>query len=409
MKLLVKYIFFIALLVALSPVAANAENEKAECANEMLADDTLTVSFMTCEPGTAIYALYGHSAIRIRTAGGSDLVFNYGMFDFNTPNFVGRFVLGKTDYYMAAYPYADFISEYEYRGSAVVEQILNLTKEEKENLLRSLVKIAGNEGWTYRYNFLYDNCTTRARDQIENCVNGKIVYPEIDSVESYRQIIHRYTKGYVWSEFGQDLLLGNAADVPISQRQKMFAPLYMEKYNAKAIIIDSVGNKRPLVAATEIHQPIMAKTDSKGFPIPPLGVFGTILAITIIVCIVEVKKSRIYWGYEGALMLVEGFAGCLITILFLFSEHPTVKTNWLIMVLNPLPLFYMPIRIMRIRKHLADFYPPIATAVIFVFVIATVFISQTFSASVYCFTLSLCLQTATSTYIQYKKKWRKSA
>lgn len=188
----------------------------------------------------------------------------------------------------------------------------------------------------------------------------------------------------------------------------MFAPLYMEKYNAKAIIIDSVGNKRPLVAATEIHQPIMAKTDSKGFPIPPLGVFGTILAITIIICIVEVKKSRIYWGYESALMLVEGVAGCLITILF-FSEHPTVKTNWLIMVLNPLPLFYMPIRIIRIRKHLADFYPPIATVVILMFVIATMFISQTFSASVYCFTLSLCLQTATSTYIQHKKEWRKSA
>ncbi len=408
MKLLVKYIFFIIYLVAFPFVATNAENGKQECFGEILNDDSLIVSFMTCEPGTAIYALYGHSAIRIRTTGG-DWVFNYGMFDFKAPNFIARFVLGKTDYYMAAYPYEDFISEYEYRGSAVIEQVLNLTKEEKEKLLHSLVKIAGYEDWTYRYNFLYDNCTTRARDQIESCVNGKIVYPCDDSVESYRQIIHRYTKGNVWSEFGQDLLLGNAADVPIGLRQKMFAPLYMEKYNAKAIIIDSMGNKRPLVASTEIHQPIMAKANGKSFPVSPLGVFGTILAITIIICIAEIKKCRIYWGYESGLMLVEGLAGCLVTILFFFSEHPTVNTNWLIMVLNPLPLLYIPIRIMRIRKHRTDYYPPITTAVILLFVIATMVISQTFSVPVYCFTLSLCLQTATSTYIQYSKRWRKSA
>ena len=72
---------------------------------ETLNDDTITVSFMTCDPGTEIYALYGHSAIRIRTASGADWVFNYGMFDFHTSNFVGRFVLGKTDYYMAAFPF----------------------------------------------------------------------------------------------------------------------------------------------------------------------------------------------------------------------------------------------------------------------------------------------------------------
>ena len=125
-----------------------------ESIGETLNTDTLTVSFMTCEPGTEIYELYGHSAIRIRTVSGADWVFNYGMFDFNTPNFVARFVLGKTDYYMAAYPFGNFISEYEYRGSAVIEQTLNLTKEEKELLLSRLAKTASHKDWTYRYNFL---------------------------------------------------------------------------------------------------------------------------------------------------------------------------------------------------------------------------------------------------------------
>ena len=134
-----KFVILSVLAFIIQPAAFAAGDE---CLDETLNDDTITVSFMTCDPGTEIYALYGHSAIRIRTASRADWVFNYGLFDFHTSNFVGRFVLGKTDYYMAAFPFEDFISEYEYRGSAVTEQILNLTKEEKEKLLHSLVKIS---------------------------------------------------------------------------------------------------------------------------------------------------------------------------------------------------------------------------------------------------------------------------
>ncbi len=378
-----------------------------ESIGETLNTDTLTVSFMTCEPGTEIYELYGHSAIRIRTVSGADWVFNYGMFDFNTPNFVARFVLGKTDYYMAAYPFGNFISEYEYRGSAVIEQTLNLTKEEKELLLSRLAKTASHKDWTYRYNFLYDNCTTRARDEIENCINGKIEYPQDNTKESYRQIIHHYTKNDPWSEFGQDLLLGATADRNISERQKMFAPLYMEKYNAKAIIVDSAGNRRNLVSETKVYPPIKARKETKGFPVPPIGVFGSLLAITAAACAMEIRKRRIFWGFEAALMTIQGLAGCLIALLFFFSEHPTVNTNWLLAILNPIPLVYIPARIINIRRHRHDTYATIATTVICVFLVLTLFISQTFSASVYCFALSLCLQTATGAYIQHKAKWKR--
>ena len=400
-----KFVILSVLAFIIQPAAFAAGDE---CLGETLNDDTITVSFMTCDPGTEIYALYGHSAIRIRTASGADWVFNYGMFDFHTSNFVGRFVLGKTDYYMAAFPFEDFISEYEYRGSAVTEQILNLTKEEKEKLLHSLVKISRYEEWTYRYNFLYDNCTTRARDQIENCVNGKITYPKDETQESYRQIIHRYTKDCPWSEFGQDLLLGSDADKYIGERQKMFAPLYMKKYIDKAYITDKDGNKRKLVADTKIYPPIKARKEIKGFPVSPIGVFGTILALTMIICALEIKWNKIFWGYEAVLMTIQGLAGCIIATLFFFSEHPTVNSNWLIAILNPIPIIYMVIRMANIRKHKYDNYAPIAAGVIFLFIVVSLFISQTFSASVYCFALSLCLQTATSAYIQHKAEWKKS-
>mgnify|MGYP000450229854 FL=1 len=196
--------------------------------------DSLAVSLITCEPGPQIYELYGHTAIRIRhMRTGDDVAFNYGMFNFNAPNFVMRFVLGETDYMLGVYPYEDFLEEYRLRGSKVIEQTLNLTAQEKERLLRALAENARPENCTYRYNFLYNNCTSQARDIIERCIDGAIVYPVDNKEESYRQIIHYYTAGSPWSEFGQDILLGAAADRPITQREKMFAPLFLENMPAR--------------------------------------------------------------------------------------------------------------------------------------------------------------------------------
>lgn len=397
----------LAAILVLGNAATSAQTAATD--NNSIERDTLTVSFITCEPGPQIYELYGHSAIRIQTASGTDIVFNYGMFDFHTPNFVMRFVLGQTDYYMAAFAFGDFIQEYKMRGSKVIVQVLNLSKEEKERLWNSLLRTAYTNGWTYRYNFLYDNCTTRARDEIENCVGGTIEYPADTAKESYRQIVHKYTGACPWSEFGQDLLLGNAADTEISQRQKMFAPLYMAKYNEKAVIVDSAGQRRNLVSDTKIYQPYKEMEKIPGFPAPPLAVFGTILAITLLLCVLQARKSKVFWPIDALLMTVQGVAGCLIATLFFFSEHPTVNSNWLLMVLNPIPLIYMAWRVRCIAKRKFDYYPIAATAWYLLFLIVSAFISQTFSPSVYCFTLTLCLQTATGAYVQNKAKWRKSA
>lgn len=408
MKRVIGYTFLVALLLC---GVVEIQSARAECFSETGGEDTLSVSFITCEPGPLIYELYGHSAIRIRNTGSRefDLAFNYGMFDFNTPNFVWRFLLGKTDYHMAAYPFADFVAEYEQRGSAVIEQQLNLTAVEKQRLVTSLVTTAMREDWTYRYNFFYDNCTTRARDEIEKCLDGRIVYPTDSSkeTESYRSIVHKYTDGNPWSEFGEDLLLGQAADEPIDYRQKMFAPMYMEKYNDGALVIDSAGAKRRLVGSTKVYPPTRAMSEVSGFPIPPIGVFGAWLAIVVGVCFMEIRTERVVWGIEALMMTVQGVAGCLIALLFFFSEHPTVSTNWLLMLLNPIPLLYMPMRIIKTRGHRFDIYAPVAMVWILLFIIISVVVPQTFNASIYCFALSLLLQTATATYIQHKAAWKR--
>ena len=141
-------------------------------------NDSIRLSLLTCAPGEEIYSLFGHTAIRYEDpANGIDAVFNYGLFSFNTPNFILRFSLGETDYQLGATDYARFAAEYAFDGRSVWQQTLNLSKEEKAELIRLLQENYLPENRVYRYNFFYDNCATRPRDKIEESIDGKVIYP----------------------------------------------------------------------------------------------------------------------------------------------------------------------------------------------------------------------------------------
>ena len=158
--------------------------------------DSATVSLLTCSGGREVYEQYGHTAIRFNNNRGTDITFNYGVFDFNTPDFVYRFIKGETDYQLGIEPFEYFRSSYARRGSEVREQVLNLTSDEKVRLFQSLCVNFQPENRIYRYNFFYDNCTLRARDMIEGSVEGGIEYNGFDAdvpadeTVSYRDIIH---------------------------------------------------------------------------------------------------------------------------------------------------------------------------------------------------------------------------
>ena len=194
--------------------------------------DSIRFSLLTCAPGEEIYSLFGHTAIRYENyTRKQDFVFNYGMFSFNTPNFVMRFLLGETDYQLGVVPFSYFQMEYAERGSSVYQQVLNLTTEEKSKLLQLLDDNYHPSNRTYRYNYFYDNCTSRARNKIEECIYGDVVYEEPDSSVSFRDIIREYTAGHPWDALGIDLCLGDEADVPIDYRNQMFAPFGFKTFN----------------------------------------------------------------------------------------------------------------------------------------------------------------------------------
>ncbi|MGB5383353.1 MAG: DUF4105 domain-containing protein, partial [Lutimonas sp.] len=64
-----------------------------------LLSDEAEISVITCGPGSELYSTFGHSAFRILDPKRNlDKVYNYGTFNFETPNFYAKFVRGKLLY-----------------------------------------------------------------------------------------------------------------------------------------------------------------------------------------------------------------------------------------------------------------------------------------------------------------------
>lgn len=211
----------------------------------------LRISLLTCSPGAALYATFGHTALRVTDAAtGMDMVFNYGTFDDSDPNFYLKFTKGLMVYALSAYPFTDFVYEYQAEQRGVVEQVLQLSCAEKNKIFQALRENARQENRFYQYYFHTDNCTTRARDIVINNTTRPVHFKNIlpAAIPSYRDLLHTYLdKGrQPWSKFGIDVLLGSNLDKKVTNDQAMFLPDYLMKGFDSA----STGN-RLLVEKTQ--------------------------------------------------------------------------------------------------------------------------------------------------------------
>lgn len=366
--------------------------------------DSIRFSLLTCAPGTEIYSLFGHTAIRYENyTRRIDVVFNYGMFSFNTPNFIFRFVAGETDYQLGITPYSYFEAEYAMRGSSVYQQVLNLTQSEKERLLTILENNYLPENRIYRYNYFYDNCTTRARDKIEECIEGKVVYPDSLSDKSYRSIVHEFTAGSPWDEFGIDLCLGAEADKEINKRQQMFSPFYMKYYASNAYIVDAGGTRRPLILDETKIVDVEPDEVQPGFILSPLMCGALFLALCVVMAWGQWKTQRIWWGWDIVLYGLQGLAGCIIAFLFFFSVHPTVGSNWLLILFNPIPLLYLPFMVYKAVKRKKDYYHVGNMVYLTLFITILPFCGQEFNLTVLPLALGLLVTSASHVLVWNKK------
>ena len=364
--------------------------------------DSVRISLLTCAPGSEIYALFGHSAIRYENPEkDQDWVFNYGMFSFKEPNFVMRFVKGETDYQLGVVPFRYFETEYALRGSSVYQQVLNLTDEEKVKLISLLEENYLPSNRVYRYNYFYDNCTTRARDKVEESILGKVVYPETEKELSFRDIIHEFTAGSEWGEFGIDLCLGSEADEPIDERKQMFAPFYMMEA-ARGAMIHRADTVVPLVLE-EFKVVDAVLEDEPAFPLSPMTCAMGLLVATAFVVGWGIRKGRPCLAWNVLMFFLQGLGGCIVAFLFFFSLHPTVGSNWLLMLFHPLALFYLPIMIYRGIKGKKDPYHWLNVVLLTSFMILMPFISQEFNLTVLPLALSLLLVSVGHIYTYYLK------
>jgi hypothetical protein len=300
-----------------------------------LENDTI-ISFIIYGTGKDIYELEGHAALRVHTPQ-SDCAVTYGMFDFNSPNFVYRFVKGETDYRVAAIDFERFQYGYLRDNRSVTEYILNLTAEEKMRVMYLLGVNLQPENVVYRYNYVKDNCATRPLAIVEKAIGDTVNFGNKElPYKTFREEMAYYHTNYPWYQFGIDLALGSGIDYTITQREKNFAPETMAQ-----LLPDATVNGRKLVSEVitlnqgEDGGAILPPTP---FHLTPIFIFSLLFIFTLCLTKCDIKRGKASRWFDTILFLVIGLAGCLLTFLIFVSVHEATSPNYLYLWLNPLAL-----------------------------------------------------------------------
>ncbi len=225
--------FFVFFLVLITQFSFASNNQKT-------LSDRAEVSIITCGTGNELYSVFGHTAIRVYDPfEGIDRVYNYGMFDFETTNFYGKFIKGDLLYFADYSNYENFIRAYYYENRSVVEQVLNLTTAQKQKIWDELNASLEEKNKFYIYKFIDQNCTTKVVD----IVNSAIEYPINVDVQgnrgTYRQILNTYLNDRYFEKLGINLIFGNKVD---QKNDLLFLPDKFEEGLRETTI-----NNQPLV------------------------------------------------------------------------------------------------------------------------------------------------------------------
>lgn len=289
-------------------------------------DCNLRLSLLTCTPGTELYSTFGHSAIRvIDSSGKTDIIFNYGTFDFEDPAFLVKFTRGKLLYFVSIDEFENFLDQYNYEKRGITEQVLDLSCDAKKNLLIALHDNAKEENRYYKYDFVYDNCTTRIRDIIfssaKNQVDTKNIRPK-DEI-TFRNLIHEYLDrgNHYWSKLGIDILLGSPLDKKLSNSEAMFLPDYLLKAFDSTLL-----NGKPLVTdkATILVSTMPVNKPSPASPFLLFTVFFLIIAILSFIK----KTTDFFTFFDFILFFLTGALGLLLLFMWFGTDHQTCRNNF---------------------------------------------------------------------------------
>jgi hypothetical protein len=289
-----------------------------------------SISLLTADPGNELYSAFGHSAIRVLDLdSGQDLVFNYGTFDFDTPNFYGKFVSGQLDYMLSVSTFSAFVSEYDRQRRGIREQVLDLNPQQMEYMLEFLQVNYQPERRGYRYEFFYDNCATRIRDAVDLVLGDQLLWRDevkANEEKTFRNLIDEYVLRMPWADLGIDLALGAVIDADASPQEEQFLPDYMFDSFARAEI-EGDGPTRPLVKETStiMEFPKEAQTMDA---FNPYWLFWLVAVGFTVITFIGFKKKKLFIGFDLAFFGLLGLIGIVVLLLWFATEHTATKWNW---------------------------------------------------------------------------------
>ncbi len=280
------------------------------------------ISVLTVGPGTELYSKFGHSAIRIKDLTlGIDAVYNYGMFDFDTPNFYMKFSRGQLDYRLGRQRFDGFMSSYELENRWVREQVLNLSVTEMNAVFQFLENNYLPNNRYYKYDFFFDNCTTRIPSALKKVLNGKLHLDDqtLKKGETFRQLIHQNLEVNSWSNFGIDLALGSVID----KKGTPFLPVNVYEQLKHS----TISGTALVYVDTELlkERPMEKKSN---FFLSPLFWFSIMLLSILAMTFYDLKNDRRSRWLDFILFLISGAVGLLILLLWFVTDHQATKLNF---------------------------------------------------------------------------------
>ncbi len=348
----------------------------------------LRISLLTCTPGDELYSTFGHSAIRIVDSSSvSDIVYNYGTFNFDDDGFYLKFAQGKLLYYISTEYFSDFKYLYEATGRGITEQVLNLTPAEKitvQNFLNNNLKEANKY---YKYDFFLDNCTTRLRDIIKKNHDSAFTQkPVMPQGTTFRNAIHQYLNKNEkeWSKLSIDILLGKPCDAVMTPEQMQFLP--------DNLMISLDSSAKPMVTT---HQNLYAVNNqtAKGSLFTPLNVFTLLLLLIVALSFVKNKfvKGFIY-GFDGLLFFLTGVLGIILILMWTATDHSMTKQNFNLLWAWPthaITAFFINSKRAWVKKYFA-----FTSIVLILVLLAWFFLPQQLNTSLIPFVLLLVYRSA---------------
>lgn len=291
------------------------------------------ISVLTCSAGDQLFSSFGHTAFRVQDPElGIDVVYNYGTFDFNKPNFYLNFAKGKLIYSLSRKSFEAFLYDYQLEKRWIKEQLLDLNQEQANHLLKFFEENYKPENRDYPYDPLFNNCSTITGDILEEQIGNAIVFngSHLKELMTYRQLVHQHIKTNEWGTFGIDLAFGGITDKQATVRQHMFLPYY-----AMYQLNNTTYNGKPLLSRERTISDYPEKSDQSTFLTSPLFWFMFVLCFVIAITYLDKKHDGQNKWLDFTLFFVSGLAGLILMLLWFATDHVVTQLNFNFLWLLP--------------------------------------------------------------------------